>query len=110
MKKKNGKQVPNCVPEAYDMGHDYAMHTQKVTPGQAHYDPKYQGGSYKPSKKENNNIQAVTTKQIDGYVTKKDIEEWAVSEETIDKYRSRYGEEWKTKLETVIKIMKGKLD
>src|SRR5210317_134555 len=26
MKDKNGKQVPNCVPEAYDIGHDYAKH------------------------------------------------------------------------------------
>ena len=24
LKMKNGKQVPNCVPEAYDIGHDYA--------------------------------------------------------------------------------------
>ena len=25
-KKKGNKQVPNCVPEAYDIGQDYAKH------------------------------------------------------------------------------------
>jgi len=34
MKDKNGKQVPNCVPESYEIGADYANHTKEVTPGQ----------------------------------------------------------------------------
>jgi nicotinamide mononucleotide adenylyltransferase/predicted nucleotidyltransferase len=34
MKTKNGKQVPNCVPESYEIGQDYANHTKEVTPGE----------------------------------------------------------------------------
>src|SRR6056300_1084394 len=44
LKDKNGKKVPNCVPEAYDIGHDYADYTNKITPGQPGYDAKFQGG------------------------------------------------------------------
>ena len=29
----------------------------------------------------------------------KDIEEWATSKETIDKYKERYGEDWQSKIE-----------
>ena len=60
MKNKGGKQVPNCVPESYDMGHDYAQHTLKVTPGQDGYDPNYQGGSYKPAVDGTSGEQVVT--------------------------------------------------
>jgi hypothetical protein len=77
--------------EAYDIGHDYAQHTSKTTPGEPGYDPKYKGDKYKPSKPEDN------LKQI----TTQDIDEWACSNETIDKYRERYGDSYQTKIEEV---------
>jgi hypothetical protein len=77
--------------EAYDTGHDWAQHTSKMTPGEPNYDPNYQGSSYKPSKPEDNNKQ----------VTTQDIEDWASSSETIDKYRERYGDNYQTKIEEV---------
>ena len=104
MKMKNGKQVPNCVPEAYDIGHDYADYTNKITPGQSGYDPKFQGGSYKPSEQKNNLKQVVTKKET-ADITKEDVEKWSLSDETIDKYKKRYAEEWRSKLDEVVKRM-----
>jgi nicotinamide mononucleotide adenylyltransferase len=77
--------------EAYDVGHDYAQHTSKTTPGEPGYDPNYKGTTYKPSKTEDN-LKKITTQ---------DIEEWASSNETIDKYRERYGDNYQTKIEEV---------
>ena len=81
--------------EAYDVGHDYAQHTSKTTPGEPGYDPNYKGTTYKPSKTEDN-LKKITTQ---------DIEEWASSNETIDKYRERYGDNYKSKIDEV----KGKM-
>jgi nicotinamide mononucleotide adenylyltransferase len=81
--------------EAYDIGHDYAQHTSKTTPGEPGYDPNYKGTTYKPSKPEDN-LKKITTQ---------DIEEWASSNETIDKYRERYGDNYKSKIDEV----KGKM-
>ena len=81
--------------ESYDMGHDYAQHTSKTTPGEPGYDPNYKGTTYEPSKTEDN-LKKITTQ---------DIEEWASSNETIDKYRERYGENYKSKIDEV----KGKM-
>jgi len=111
MKDKNGKQVPNCVPEAYDIGHDYAKHTTSITPGQDGFDPNYQGDKYVPSNTKENNKQVVTRPEnTDISVKKKDIEEWAISDATIDKYRQRYKEEWRSKLDEVVQRMMEKLD
>jgi nicotinamide mononucleotide adenylyltransferase/predicted nucleotidyltransferase len=77
--------------EAYDIGHDYAQHTSKTTPGEPGYDPNYKGDKYKPSKPEDN-LKKITTQ---------DIDEWASSNETIDKYRERYGDNYQTKIEEV---------
>ena len=43
-------------------------------------------------------------------ITADDVKEWAVQDETIDKYRSRYGDEWKNKLIEVTKKMMSKID
>jgi predicted nucleotidyltransferase len=118
MKDKNGKQVPNCVPEAYDIGHDYAKHAVSLTPGQDGYDPNYQGGSYNPSDSKENNKQVINRPETTDIsikkntidVEKKDIEEWAVSDSTIDKYKVRYKEEWRSKLDEVVKRMMEKID
>jgi hypothetical protein len=104
MKNKGGKQVPNCVPEAYDIGHDYAQHTLKTTPGQDGYDPNYQGGSYKPSV-DGTSGEQVVTRPMTTDISVKDINDWAASSETIDKYRERYKEEWKAKLSEVVSKM-----
>jgi len=118
MKDKNGKQVPNCVPEAYDIGHDYAKHAVSLTPGQDGYDPNYQGGSYTPSDSKENNKQVINRPETTDIsikkdtidIEKKDIEEWAISDSTIDKYRERYKEEWRSKLDEVVKRMMEKID
>jgi predicted nucleotidyltransferase len=118
MKDKNGKQVPNCVPEAYDIGHDYAKHAVSLTPGQDGYDPNYQGGSYKPSDSKDNNKQVINRPETTDIsikkdtidIEKKDIEEWAISDSTIDKYKQRYKEEWRSKLDEVVKRMMEKID
>ena len=81
--------------ESYDAGHDYAQHTSKMTPGEPGYDPNYKGTTYEPSKTEDN-LKKITTQ---------DIEEWASSNETIDKYRERYGDNYKSKIDEV----KGKM-
>jgi hypothetical protein len=125
MKKKNGKTVPNCVPESmsiedakrvegympesYEIGHDYANYTSKITPGEPGYDPKFEGGSYEPSKPENNLKQVVKTTSSTS-IQKKDIEEWAISNAVIHKYKERYKEQWRMKLDEVVEKMKHKLD
>ena len=108
MKNKGGKQVPNCVPESmsiedarkvegfisdsYEIGKDYADHTKRVTPGQS-----------------------VEVKKVKGFIDKtsspdiKDIKEWEASDETVYKYRERYKEEWKTKLDEVVSKMLSKI-
>jgi predicted nucleotidyltransferase len=118
MKDKNGKQVPNCVPEAYDIGHDYAKHAVSLTPGQDGFDPNYQGGSYVPSNAKDNNKQVINRPETTDIsikkntidIEKKDIEEWAISDSTIDKYKQRYKEEWRSKLDEVVKRMMEKID
>ena len=107
MKTKNGKQVPNCVPESmsiedaklvdgyvpesYEIGADYANHTKEVTPGE------------KPSAK------PIDSKDKGVEVKKEDVEKWAFSDETIDKYKKRYAEEWRKKLDEVVQRMLDKL-
>ena len=94
-------QTPTGVPEAYDIGHDYAKFTSSITFGEKHYSPTFQGTSYKPSNPKDNliNINAEKDKEMKKKVELKDIEEWATSKETIDKYKERYGEDWQSKIE-----------
>jgi len=89
--KKELIKMTNIKKEAYDIGHDYAQHTSKTTPGEPGYDPNYKGDKYKPSKPEDN-LKKITTQ---------DIEEWASSNETIDKYRERYGDNYQIKINEV---------
>ena len=110
MKKKGDKMVPNCVPtESYEIGHDWAQHTAKMTPGQHLYDPNYEGGNYEPSKPEDNLKKVQPTKlmspDIEKEVTHKDVKEWASTESTMNKYKQRYKAEWKAKLDEVVKKM-----
>lgn len=91
--------------ESYEIGHDYAKYTSSITPGQKNYDPKFQGGSYKPSDSKNNLINVNADKKVD----LKDIEEWISDSETIDKYKERYGEDWQSKLDEVYNKMFNKV-
>jgi len=155
------KAVSEIKKEAYDIGHDYAQHTSKITPGEPGYDPNYQGGKYVPSNAEDNKELVATTKIYtdgekipdslppkympanskgipegqhcgnceyyvennsyckkfdakvrDSYwcakwepsnkkVSLQDIEEWVGSNETIDKYRQRYGDNYQSKIDEV---------
>ena len=110
MKKKNGRSVPNCVPEnmsiedamkvdgyipeSYEEGEDYANHTKEVTPGE------------KADKKPMDSKKRTPENRI----TADDVKEWAVQDETIDKYKGRYGDKWKSKLVEVTKKMMDKID
>ena len=110
MKTKNGKQVPNCVPESmsiedakrvegyvpesYEIGADYANHTKEITPGE------------KPDAKPVDSKNRGKPEQV---ITKEDIEKWQTTDETIDKYKKRYAEEWKSKLQEVVKRMMEKI-
>jgi hypothetical protein len=96
IKKKGNKQVPNCVPEVYEIGKDYADHTKRVTPGQSVEVKKVKGFLDRERDK-------------DEQVSEKDVKEWANQESTIYKYRERYKEEWKTKLDEVVSKMLSKI-
>jgi len=112
MKNKGGKQVPNCVPEATDIGQDYAKHTSTVTPGEPNF-AGYENPTYTPSK--SGSGEQVSKRKIKGFIDRvsnpdeKDIKEWATSNEVIDKYKQRYKEEWRAKLDEVVAKMIGKL-
>ena len=100
------------MPEAYDIGHDYAKYTSSLTPGEKHYNPNFQGGSYKPSNPSDNLINVNASKDTEPMNKKvelKDIEEWASKEETINKYKERYGEEWQSKIEETYNKMFNKV-
>jgi len=92
------------VKESYDIGHDYAQHAVKVTPGQDGYDPNYEGGSYKPAV-DGTSGEKVVERPISTDISVKDINDWSTSSETIDKYKERYKEEWQKKLSEVVSKM-----
>ena len=106
MKRAKGEQT-----EAYDIGHDYADYAAKITPGQPQFDPNFQGGSYKPSDPKNNLKRVITSFKDykDNEVKEKDVKEWSMSDQTIDKYKERYKELWREKLDEVVKRMMDKI-
>ncbi len=109
LKRAQGEQK-----EAYDIGHDYANYTAKITPGEPTYDPKHQGGEYKPSNPKDNLkrvINSFSKFRLDkeSSVEEKDVKEWAMSDATIDKYKERYKEIWREKLDEVVKRMMDKI-
>jgi nicotinic acid mononucleotide adenylyltransferase len=73
--------------EVYEIGQDYANHTMQMTPGQP--------------------IQ--NFRQHSKKIEEKDIELFAVEDETIDKYKKRYGESWKEELDKAVLRMKKEL-
>jgi predicted nucleotidyltransferase len=94
LKKKGGKMVPNCVPEVYEIGTpEYTKHTIDMTPGQTN-----------PIKKVKGFLERETSKP-----SEKDVKEWAIADTTIDKYKQRYKEDWKSKLDEVVSKMMEKI-
>ena len=83
----NMKQDEN---ESYEIGADYANHTKEITPGQK--------ADAKP-------VDAKDRGKPTDSVNKEDIKEWANEASTIDKYKQRYNEEWRKRLEEVVKKM-----
>ena len=76
------------VDESYEIGTDaYVQHTMSMTPGQP--------------------IQ--NFRQHTKAINERDIELFANEDETIDKYKKRYGERWKTELEKAVLRMKKEL-
>ena len=101
-REKKKQELVNSLKDSYDIGHDYAQHTAKMTPGQHAFDKNYQGGNYKPSNQKDNQKMVPKTKimspDIEKEITHKDVKEWVASDETIHKYRERYGDNWEAKL------------
>ena len=106
--------------ESFDIGQDYAKHTSTITPGEPNHAGFEQRG-YKPAEKGSGEV--ASKRYIKSFVekeviekeenprkpTEKDVKEWAASASTIDKYRERYREEWKAKLQEVVATMIEKL-
>ena len=83
------KDLVNMVKnEAYETGENYANHTKEITPGET------------PTKKP-----IPVGSQADEKISKEDVDNWASSKETIDKYRERYGDEYQSKIDEVKKKM-----
>ena len=92
MSVEDARKVEGFITDSYEIGKDYADHTKEVTPGQG-----------KEVKKVKGFIDRESTPD------EKDIKEWASTDETIDKYKLRYKEEWSNKLKEVVAKMIEKL-
>ena len=120
MKKKGNRQVPNCVPESmsledatkvegyvsesYEIGADYANHTKEMTPGQTPDAKAVDAKDKGPHKYSKFRLDNETNE-----VKEKDIKEWALSDAVLDKYKERYKELWREKLDEVVKRMMDKI-
>tara|TARA_B100000768_G_scaffold173821_1_gene183456 strand:+ start:918 stop:3284 length:2367 start_codon:yes stop_codon:yes gene_type:complete len=120
MKKKGNRQVPNCVPESmsledaqqvegyvsesYEIGADYANHTKEMTPGQT---PDAKAVDAKD--KGPNTFSKFRLDNEENEVKEKDIKEWSMSDAVLDKYKERYKELWREKLDEVVKRMMDKI-
>ena len=81
--------------EAYEIGKDWANHTKDMTPG------------------ETSPERPITAKeraeQSPERINAEDIQKWASSSETIDKYKKRYGEEYQKELDEAVNKMEERL-
>ena len=121
MKKKGNRQVPNCVPESmsledakqvegyvsesYEIGADYANHTKEMTPGTNTKRSKAIDAKDKRSTK----FSKFRLDNETNEVKEKDVKEWAMSDAVLDKYKERYKELWREKLDEVVKRMMDKI-
>jgi hypothetical protein len=120
MKKKGNRQVPNCVPESmsledakqvegyvsesYEIGADYANHTKEITPGQTPDAKAIDAKDKGPQ-----NFSKFRLDNETNEVKEKDVKEWAMSDAVLDKYKERYKELWREKLDEVVKRMMDKI-
>ena len=103
--------------ESTDIGQDYAKHTSTITPGE----PSFEGSeqpSYKPAKEGSGEQVAKPYKRVKGFLdrereksnlSKEDVKEWAIAEDTVSKYKEKYKETWQTKLKEVVNKMMDKV-
>ena len=88
------KKYKQMYGEVYEIGTpEYTKHTVDMTPGQVNPIKKVKGFLDREKDKP----------------SKKDIKEWAGTESTMNKYRHRYKETWKAKLQEVVARMIEKL-
>ena len=92
---KHTKKYKQMFGDSYEIGKDYANHAKDITPGETPSEPPVD------SKKR--------AKQADEKITTKDINEWAASSETIDKYKQRYGEEYQKEIDEAVRKMEERL-
>ena len=80
--------------EVYEIGTpEYTKHTIDTTPGQENPIKKVKGFLDREKEKP----------------SEKDVKEWAMSDATIEKYKERYKEIWREKLDEVVKRMMDKI-
>ena len=97
--------------DSYEIGADYANHCKEMTPletpDEKPVDAKDRG---KPTDKYISHPGKATDAKVgENKLTKKEVSEWAAQDTVIDKYKQRYKEEWKTKLNEVIAKMIDKI-
>jgi predicted nucleotidyltransferase len=93
--------------DSYEIGADYANHCKEMTPletpNEKPVDAKDRG---KPTDKYISHPGKATDAKVgEDTLTKKEVSEWAAQDSVIDKYKQRYKEEWKTKLNKVVAKM-----
>ena len=84
--------------EAHEIGADYANHTKEVTPGEA---PEAKPVDAKERGWPTQGYKEIKTEKI----SEKDVNNWASEADTIDKYKQRFKEEWKIKLDEAVAKM-----
>ena len=99
------------IKDSYEIGADYANHCKEMTPLETPdappVDAKDRG---KPTDTYISHPGKATDAKVgEDKLTKKEVKEWATSVSVIDKYKQRYKEEWKAKLNEVVAKMIEKL-
>ena len=84
--------------EAHEIGADYANHTKEVTPGET---PEAKPVDVKKRGWPTQGYKEFKTEEI----SEKDVNNWASEADTIDKYKQRFKEEWKIKLDEAVAKM-----
>ena len=99
------------IKDSFEIGADYANHCKQMTPGEKEdappVDSKDRGKPTDPYISHPG--KATDAKVGEDKLSKKEVKEWAASESVIDKYKQRYAEEWKSKLNEVVAKMIEKL-
>ena len=97
--------------DSYEIGADYANHCKQMTPGEKEDEPPVDSKDRgKPTDKYISHPGKATDAKVgEDKLTTKEVKEWSNQDSTIDKYKQRYKEEWKAKLNEVVAKMIEKL-